>query len=142
MKWSLADSGTKQICPDKLGTVKNIGNFGGRYVALMGTCQEMRILRPTRLKFCRPPPRKRKTYQNGSCHSKLPHSEKWVVVYRKKPNFQVSFLMVTYYLYFNLYHHNIFIYICIYHTSIYTTHTYIWICILKFTGFQTINSSY
>lgn len=51
------------------------------------------------------------------------HTEKWVIVYRKKPSFQVSFLMVTSYFYFNPYHHSIFIYICIYHTNIYTTYT-------------------
>lgn len=34
-------------------TVRNIvGNLGRKYVVLMGTCQEMRILRPTKLSFC------------------------------------------------------------------------------------------
>lgn len=66
--------------------VRNIaGNLGRKYVVLMGTCQEMRILRPIKLSFCC-----KKNFFNikmaASSQSFHIQKKKWIREYKKSPS--------------------------------------------------------
>ena len=58
----------------------------GKGVVLMGTCQEIRTLRPTKLRFCC-----QKKLKNMSKWQEVPYSEKWVTECKKRPSFQSVF---------------------------------------------------
>lgn len=48
----------------------------------MGTCQEIKTLRPTKLRFCC-----QKKLKNMSKWQEVPYSEKWVMEYKKRHSF-------------------------------------------------------